>query len=230
LPQHDRSPIKSHLGLHPETPLVLYHGSVTAGRGLDTLIAAIETDRLAGAHLAIMGYGPLRPLLQHQAESSTAADRIHFLPPVPPADVTTWVAGADVAAMPIEPTTLNHRLSSPNKLFEAMAAGVPIVGPDFPEFRRFVIEGPWGPLGRLYAIHAVSGLASAIAHILSLRPDDRAAIRAACRDAARQRWSWEHERVALLSVYDGLEVPLTHDAPQPATFDRTPLSVSRADR
>ena len=34
---------------------------------------------------------------------------------------------ADVAAMPIQGDTLNHRLTTPNKLFEAMAAGVPAV-------------------------------------------------------------------------------------------------------
>src|SRR5664279_3615515 len=51
--------------------------------------------------------------------------------------------------MPIQDSTLNHRLSTPNKLFEALAAGVPIVASDLPELRRIVMEDPAGPLGVL---------------------------------------------------------------------------------
>ena len=51
---------------------------------------------------------------------------------VPPEELLPWVAAADVVAMPIQPTTLNHRLTTPNKLFEALAAGVPVVASDLP--------------------------------------------------------------------------------------------------
>ena len=198
------SPLRGRLGLRKDVPLMLYHGSITYGRGLETLISAMADAQLGETHLALMGYGPLRPRLQALAAESVAAERIHFIPPVPPAELTTWVAGADVAAMPIEPTTLNHRLSSPNKLFEALAAGVPVVGPDFVEFRRVVLEGPWGSLGTLHTDHTPSALVAAILRVIARPEDERAAMRQRCRLAARGRWSWHHERAGLLAVYDGL--------------------------
>lgn len=200
-PQSGHSPLRDSIGVGTDAEIVLYHGSVTSGRGLERLIQSFELPRLAGARLAIMGYGPLRPRLERLAGASAAAERIHFLPPVPPADVTTWVAGADVAVMPIEPTTLNHRLSSPNKLFEAIAAGVPVVGPDFVEFRRVVYDGPEGPLGRLHADHAPATIAGAIADLLSMDIGAKEALRNRCRRAA-QRLNWAAEAGRLLEAYN----------------------------
>ena len=53
-----------------------------------------------------------------------------------PTELLDWVAAADVVAMPIQPSTLNHRLTTPNKLFEALAAGVPVVASDLPGHGR----------------------------------------------------------------------------------------------
>jgi glycosyltransferase involved in cell wall biosynthesis len=215
------SPLRHRLGLAPSDRLAIYHGSVTQGRGLEQLVASMSDSRLATTHLAIMGYGHLRPRIQQLAAASAARDRITFLPPVPPSEVTSWVAGADVAVMPIEPTTLNHRLSSPNKLFEAIAAGVPVVGPDFVEFRRFVLKSAHGALGRLHASHDAGSIAGAVDDLLSLAPAQRRAMRARCRAASRQ-WNWRAEARMLRDVYAGLvTVPAASRTRLPA-----PLTVA----
>jgi glycosyltransferase involved in cell wall biosynthesis len=200
-PEGAPSPLRTRIGVGPAERVVLYHGSITVGRGLERLIAAFDDARLARAHLVIMGFGPLRPTLEDLAERSSASARIHLLPPVPPDELTTWVAGADVAAMPIEPTTLNHRLSSPNKLFEAIAAGVPVVGPDFVEFRRVVNADAFGPLGVLHADHDPTTIASAIDALAALPDDELAVYRSRCRRAAALRWNWAAEADTLVSLY-----------------------------
>ena len=218
-PPSTTSPLRATIGVASDMPVVMYHGSVTVGRGIEPLIASFADDRLRDAHLVIMGYGPLRPAVQALADASPAHDRIHVLPPVPPGDVTHWVAGADVAAMPIEPTTLNHLLSSPNKLFEAIAAGVPVVGPDFAEFRRFVRDAPGGPLGRLHADHSPQSIANKVHELLALGRADRLELRARCRAAARGRWNWGAESRHLLGVYASL-VPARADVGRRAAIGR----------
>ena len=218
------SPLRERIGAGPGDRVVMYHGSVTIGRGIEPLIASFEDPRLQDALLVIMGYGPLRPVVQTLIERSTARDRIHLLAPVPPADVTHWVAGADVAAMPIEPTTLNHRLSSPNKLFEAIAAGVPVVGPDFTEFRRFVLESPHGALGRLHADHEPASIAKELHAILSLSAAERAELRARCHAAAADGLNWEAEGSRLLTVYASAVAPLP--SVQPGMARHASLAVT----
>lgn len=224
-PQADSSPLRERIGVDARTPVALYHGSVTVGRGIPTLIEAIADRRLDRAHLVIMGYGPLRPAVQLLAEQSPARARIHLLPPVSPEEVTRWVSGADVAVMPIEPTTLNHRLSSPNKLFEAIAAGVPVVAPDFPEFRRTVLESRFGSLGRLHADHEASSIAGELSRLLALGDDERASLRARCRAASDGRWNWNAESRQLLTTYAAL-MPSTLPSTRSAVAHGAPIPVA----
>jgi glycosyltransferase involved in cell wall biosynthesis len=167
-----------------------------------------------------MGYGVLRPEIQALAARARAAKRIHFLPPVPPADVTSWVAGSDVVAMPLEPLNLNLRLATPNKLWEAIAAGVPVVGPDFEQFRRIVHGGPHGRLGVLFDEHTPEAIASAMHELLAMPRDDRQAIRARCRRAAAGRWNWSAEARTLIGLYANLPAAQVGAVSAPAAASR----------
>ncbi len=93
------------------------------------------------------------------------------------------MASADVAVMPIQPSTLNHRLSTPNKLFEALAAGVPVVVSDFAEMREIVLGNPDGPLGAVCRPTDVSDVARAIREVVQLPADEADAT--ACAVSAR---------------------------------------------
>jgi glycosyltransferase involved in cell wall biosynthesis len=123
---------------------------------------------------------------------------------VPPEELGAWVASADVGVMAIQPSTINHRMSTPNKLFECLAVGVPVVASDFPEMRRIVCEDPAGPLGVVAAPDDVPGLARAILSIVTADPAERAELRARCLRAAHERWNWETESAGLVRLYADL--------------------------
>jgi glycosyltransferase involved in cell wall biosynthesis len=114
------------------------------------------------------------------------------------------VASADVGVMPIQASTLNHRLSTPNKLFECLAAGTPVVVSDFPDMRRIVLGDPDGPLGGTCDPTSPASVAAAIRDVLDHDPAQTADLRARCLRAAHDRWSWEAESARLVALYADL--------------------------
>jgi glycosyltransferase involved in cell wall biosynthesis len=199
-PPEDR--LRRATGIPADVPVVLSHGGFMRGRGLEETAAALTAPGLETAHLVFLGYWPeyLAPIL---AEPGLAG-RVHHLPAVPPGDVTAWVAGADVDVMAIVPGDRNRVLSTPNKLFESLAAGVPVVSTDLPARRAIVVDDPEGPLGALCEGTDPASIARAIRSILQLSAADRADLRARCLRAAHQRWNWETEGARLVALYDDL--------------------------
>jgi len=204
LPSGPDARLRQATGCSAGTPIALYHGSFSPHRGLDTLAEALLAPGLEHVHAAYLGYGSQRPLLERLAGDSRYGNRLHILEPVPPEDVVGWVSGADVEVMILEPVTLNHVLSTPNKVFEALAAGVPVVTSDFPGLREIIIGDPDGPLGAVCDPADPVAIAAALRSILDLDDAARADLRRRCLRAAHERWNWETESAKLVSLYASL--------------------------
>lgn len=114
--------------------LYLYQGALSPGRGVESLI-----DIFAGLnerrHLVLMGYGVLEGKVR---EAASNCPNIHFQPAVPPDQVLYYTASADIGLCLIENTCLSYYYSLPNKLFEYLLSGLPVLVNDMPEQRRIV--------------------------------------------------------------------------------------------
>jgi glycosyltransferase involved in cell wall biosynthesis len=187
------------LGLPERHKVVLYHGGLFPWRGIEQLVEAIRD--VPDATLVLMGYGILEPSLRAQAADPSQEGRVRVLNAVPPAELHDWVAAADVVAMPIQGDTLNHRLTTPNKLFEAMAAGVPAVVSDLPGMSAIVKDAG---SGILVDPTDISAIAAAIREIVSLPAGEWQAWRERCLAAAHDRYNWETQVERLLDLYSEL--------------------------
>lgn len=216
------APLRRALALPDSVPLLLYHGSLAPHRGIEQLLTAIELPELASAHLAFLGFGPLIEWLRVEARDSRFGGRVHVLDAVPPDELADWLQGVDVAVAPIQGSTLNHRYSSPNKVFEAIAAGTPVAGSDFPEFRRVINDAEYGPLGALFDPSRPDDIARAVRELLDADPAERAALRRRCRDASERRWNWETESQSLVAMYDRFM------SLAPARVDAAPVELGAA--
>lgn len=187
-----------------DEPVVLYHGSLGMHRGIEQLMDSLLRPGLERVHLVLLGRGVMRATYAARSRAPEWAGRVHILDPVLPADLLPWVASADIGALPIQRTTLNHFLSTPNKLFECLAAGIPVVASDFPAMHRIVLDDPSGPLGVVCDPASVDEVAAAVQSLLEVNSDVADALRARCLAAARSRWNWEKESAALVALYRDL--------------------------
>ena len=190
--------LRDALGLAADRRIVLYHGQLKPDRGIHGLLETADHPLLRQLDPAIvmLGFGRLRPLAEDAARKHPG--RVFFLPPVPVDDLLDWVSGADVAYLGCPPLTLNLRLTLPNKVFEAMMAGVPVVAAAGTEQARLVErEG----VGRVADIDRPDQLVTAIAGLLTMAESERAALRAHCRAIALAKYSWELRSGPLLDLY-----------------------------
>jgi glycosyltransferase involved in cell wall biosynthesis len=190
----------------PGAPIVLYHGGFLADRGLEQICAAMLEPGLGAAHAAFLGFGQLQPMLEAAARDRRYRGRLHVLPAVDPSALLDWVASADVSAIPNQPTNLNQLYSTPNKLFESIAAGTPVVSGDTPDRRQIVVDDPDGPLGELCDPTDPSSIAAGIRRILDRSPAEREDLRRRCLRAGQERLNWEHESARLLELYAELAI------------------------
>jgi glycosyltransferase involved in cell wall biosynthesis len=206
-PPPDR--IRAVLGLPKTTAVALYQGALKTERGIEQAMDAIL--EVPDAVLVLLVYGDLRRWLTTRAAEPPYAGHVYLLPPVPPSELLDWTASSDVMVMAIQPTTLNHRYTTPQKLFEAIAAGVPVVASDLPGMAEIVQATG---AGILCDGTSPRSIATAIRSILEEPPAGRAAIGARAREAAAETYNWDRQVAVLFGVYERLldRSPLSSDA------------------
>jgi len=187
------SPLRTKLGLGTR-PIVLHHGGLSSGRGITETIDALE-HLPAEVALVMLGDGELVPKIAERAAGSDRGRLVHHRS-VPVDELAGWVAGADVGVIAFQPIERNNLLATPNKLFECLAVGVPVVVSDFPEMGRIVRESK---VGATCDPGSPSSIAAAVGSVLA---GDRDAWSTACRTAATERYSWQRQAAVLLAAYD----------------------------
>jgi len=195
-PGSQTGPLRQRLNISPGIPIVLYQGGLGPGRGLMTLVKAMQQIRHPTAVLVFLGDGLMLSDLKAAVASAGLQERVYFHQAVPPAELPAWTQDATLGIHPIEDLSLNHRFSLPNKLFEYIQAGLPVLVTDLPEMRRIVKRYD---VGDLFPDRDATSLAHKLDEILH----DPALYRR-YRDAsitAATELSWTSEKGRLIAIY-----------------------------
>jgi glycosyltransferase involved in cell wall biosynthesis len=130
--------LRSSLGLTLKTPLAIYVGRITVGRGIEQSVEALQY--LPEYHLALVGPAnqPTVEGARELAATLGVAGRLHVVAPVAPGMIIPFISSGDVSLVPIQNVCLSYYYCLPNKLLESAMARLPVVVSNFPELRRFV--------------------------------------------------------------------------------------------
>ncbi len=179
---------------------VVYMGNLEVVRGLLESVEAVALLKAAGTHirLRIIGRGRDEMLIKQRCASlSLGENDVQFLGYIEShAEALNIVAGSDVGLMP-------HRKNEswdttiPNKLFDYMAAGLPVVSSNAAPCERILNETG---AGRVFRSGDAKGIAAAIKEVG--QPEIGCRLGAAGRQAIRSRYNWEYDTSVLLGAAD----------------------------
>ena len=181
--------------IHP--PILLYQGALNVSRGIELMIEAMEY--LPEYQLWIVGKGDVEAQL-HQLvrQKDTLQARVHFKGFVPFGQLADLTKQAHLGLSLEEDHGLNYRYASPNKLYDYIQAGIPVLVSDLPEMRRIVQTHKLGKV-LAKADRTSSRLAVVIRSMLA---DEKQWEQwsESSRQAA-QLLNWEKEQKKLLDLY-----------------------------
>lgn len=132
--------LREKMGVKPEDLLFVYQGGFIAGRGIERLLS-VFAQMPPGIHLMCMGSGPLHDQI---VAAATDHPNIHLLPPVAPHEVLGYTKAADVGICLTDNSCLSHYYSLPNKVFEYLHAGLPIIVNPLQEQQRIIEQHQCG--------------------------------------------------------------------------------------
>ncbi len=105
-----------------EKMVVFYGGSLEPLRFIEEAVAAVRDGD--GTLLRVAGDGSLRNLVEDAAGSGRNVQYIGY---VDHATLLKEMAQADVIIAMLDPSNHNNRIGTPNRMFEAMAVGTPVL-------------------------------------------------------------------------------------------------------
>ncbi len=200
--------IRAALHLPPTTRIVVFQGKLGPNLGLDEAAEAVL--EVPEAMFCVIGFGRgYAASLARDADPRYAGHHA-TLPAVHPDEIVAWMASADVAILAAPPISENQRLSTPNKFWEAVAAGTPfVVGADLSVMADLVREHD---LGVVADSLGPADLGAAVRAVLDVEPAAAAARRERIAAVARERFAWPAAATRYRSLVAGLSGPSTGPA------------------
>ncbi len=168
---------------------IAYFGLITRFRGLEALIRALGhvVAKDINASCLLIGDGPLVEDLKRVSAKNGVADKVIFTGRVGRETVPRLVAACDASAVLNSRKDPMNVLGDPNKLYESMALGVPVIASNFGEIARIVVDSD---SGILVDPDDENSIAEAMMR-LSGDPSLRKRLARNGREAMKTKYSWK---------------------------------------
>jgi len=186
---------RTELGLPEDQKIVIMQGAgINIQRGAEELIAAIPL--LKSTTLIFVGDGDVIPQLKVQVKKMDLTARVLFFGKRPYDELMQFTLASDLGVSIDKNTNINYRFSLPNKIFDYIHAGIPLLVSDLPEVKRVVKTHE---VGLVIDSHEPAEIAHKISAILD-HPEKVKKFRANAQKASKSL-TWAQECETLKRIY-----------------------------
>jgi glycosyltransferase involved in cell wall biosynthesis len=181
---------------YPERgPMFVYVGAISIDRGLRTMVDAIR-DVPSGKLILAGHFQPAA--LEHEMATWPGREQVDYVGRLDRDGVARLLVEARAGIVVLDPIQ-RYVESYPVKLFEYMAAGIPVIAADYPQWRDVVAGAGCG----LLVAPEADALAGAMRWVLQ-HPDEAAAMGARGAEAVKAGYGWSREEAKLVAIYESL--------------------------
>lgn len=173
--------------------VILQGAGINIQRGAEEAIMAMEY--VDNAILLIIGSGDVIELLKQMTMELGLEERVIFMPRKPYNELMQYTAAAKIGLTLDKDTNINYRFSLPNKLFDYIQAGTPVLASPLPEVKKIVEKYQ---VGMLIENHNPQHIASCINKMLEENYKEK--LKNNLLHAAKEL-NWENEEEVLKQVY-----------------------------
>ncbi|MDD4847595.1 MAG: glycosyltransferase [Bacteroidales bacterium] len=143
-------------------PFIIYQGAVNVDRGIEEMINAMQW--LPDFHFLIAGKGDIVEQLQQYVATLEWNNRILFLGELPPETLKMYTKKAVLGISFEKDSCINYHYCLPNKLFDYIQAGIPVLVSNLPEMRHIVEQYQ---IGQFITSHQAADIATKIQQMYS---------------------------------------------------------------
>jgi len=118
--------------------IIIYQGTLNMGRGLEIAIKAMQFTH--NMLLVIVGQGDVEKDLKELTQSLGLNQKVIFTGRISPDKLYDFTVQADLGISLEEDRGLNYRFALPNKVFDYIQAGIPVLVSDLPEVKSLVTQ------------------------------------------------------------------------------------------
>lgn len=174
-------------------PIAVYLGQVKPLRGVERMLDAMPY--MPALHYAVLtaNKGEFIDEIKHKAGELGVSDRVHFMDYVPPAHIVEYIQSADIGVNPLE-NYGNADVALPNKMFDYIFAGLPVISHTLEAPTNFFQEYA---IGKTADFDKPQAVANAVSELL-----DMSAIEIAKhRKTIAESYSWEIQESNIVTTY-----------------------------
>ncbi len=185
---------RKELGLPDNKKIILYQGSVNVDRGLREAVEAMQY--VNGAILLVVGDGDILEEIKARVRQLHLEEKIVFKKRVPFEELKQYTSLARIGISLDKDTNINYRFSLPNKIFDFVHAGVPVLASGLIEIKKIFSKYR---IGEMIDNHDPGHIAEKMKEMLSDTGAENV-WKENCRKAAAE-FCWENEEKILAGIY-----------------------------